>query len=198
MTDAYGFLAPFYQVLSQGVFGSKILEANRVFVLQDSEKMQVFIGGGDGFAYRKFRTQLCGDYWEMSAAMLRKAQKNLEDSGLNFRLGAYYPHEKADRVYLPFVLDTLTDEEILALLEQIKTGLKPDGKVVLSDFFPAISLRQKFFMQVMLVFFRVVTNHARKDLPDYPAFFEKSGFDLVEEKVWEKGWIRAQVYQLRN
>ena len=195
MSDNYGFLAPFYQLLSRAVFGRKILEANRAFLAKNLSKKLIIIGGGDGVAFQKYEKQLDGYYFEKSAKMLQLAQKNLKNSQLKFVHGEFRRQEKGDCFFLPFLLDSLTDEEISALLELIKNSLSPRGKVMMSDFFEPSTRTQKILLQIMLWFFQRLTGHQRKDLPDYPSFFQKSGFKLVKERIWEKGWIRAQVYE---
>ena len=196
MSDNYGFLAPFYQLLSRAVFGRKILDANQVFLAENLSKKLIIIGGGDGVAYQKYEKKLDGYYFEKSAKMLQLAQKNLRNSRLKFVHGEFIGQEKGDFFFLPFLLDSLTDEEILALLELIKNSLSTRGKVMVSDFFEPKTRTQKILLQSMLWFFQLFTGHQRKDLPDYPSFFQKSGFKLVKEKIWDKGWIRAQVYEL--
>lgn len=196
MSDNYGFLAPFYQLLSRAVFGKKILEANRTFISDNLSKKLIIIGGGDGVAYQKYEKQLDGFYFEKSDKMLQLAQKNLRNSRLKFVHSEFRGQEKGDCFFLPFLLDSLTDKEISALLELIKNSLSPGGKVMVSDFFEPNTRIQKILLQTMLWFFQLLTGHQRKDLPDYPSFFQKSGFKRVKEKTWDRGWIRAQVYEL--
>lgn len=196
MSDNYGFLAPFYQLLSRAVFGRKILEANQAFLTENLGQKQIIIGGGDGVAYQKYEKQLEGYYFEKSAKMLQLAQKNLKNSRLKFVHGEFSGEKKGDCFFLPFLLDSLTDQEISDLMERIKKCLSPRGKLVISDFFEPKSPSQRFLLKVMLWFFRLVTQHPRNDLPNYPFFFQKAGFSLVEEKTWEKGWIRSQLYEV--
>ncbi|GMQ27951.1 methyltransferase [Algoriphagus confluentis] len=194
MSDLYGFLAPIYQMLSQGVFGEKILTANRAFVDENLSNKLVIIGGGDGFAYQQFGPRLKGMYLEKSAKMLQIAQKNLKNSSLQFVHGEFQGQSQADCFLLPFVLDCLREEDILALLEKIKSCLSENGIVIISDFFPPKTRRQQVLSRLMLLFFRATTGHPRSDLPDYPGLLSQSGFCLLKEKTWEKGWIKAQVY----
>lgn len=196
MSDNYGFLAPFYQMLSQAVFGKKILVANRAFLAVNLGRKLILIGGGDGKAYREYGNHLEGFYFEKSAKMMQLARKNLKKSRLQFIHGEFSGKEKGDCFYLPFLLDSLTDEEISTILKSIKESLSQDGKVIMSDFFEPKTRKQKILLQGMLWFFQLFTGHPRKTLPDYPALFRKAGFRMVDEKIWEDGWIRAQMYQL--
>ncbi len=194
MKDAYRWLAPVYSRLSRLVFGNTLQEANQWFLAPGLEYFYVIFGGGDGESYRKWAEQLRGEFWEKSPAMLNLAKKNLAGSALKFRLGEFDLSEKADFILLPFVLDTWSDAEIEAWVNRLKGHLKPQGKVVLSDFFPPSNFLQKAVLSVMIFFFRRFAAHTRKDLPDYGYFFEKASFRKRDEKVWKNGWIRAQVW----
>lgn len=198
MSDAYGCLSRFYQPLSKVVFGGDLVEANQAFIAENLGKKIHIIGGGDGTSYRVFGEKLEGVFWEKSPAMIRFAKRNLQSSRLEFRLGEFAPleSEEAEVVILPFVLDTLRDEEIRELLRKIKRAIGPRGKLIVSDFYPAETFGQRILEKVMLWFFRWIAQHPRKDIPFLPLFLEKEGFRLVERRTWRKGWIFSAVYSL--
>lgn len=198
MLDAYGCLSRFYQPLSKVVFGGDLVEANQAFIAENLGKKIHIIGGGDGTSYQVFGEKLEGVFWEKSPAMIRLAQRNLKGSGLEFRLGEFAPleSEEVEVVILPFVLDTLRDEEIRTLLQQIKKTMSPNSLLIVSDFFPAKTFGQGVLEKVMLWFFRWAAKHPRKDIPFLPLFLEKEGFRLVDRRTWRKGWIFSAVYNL--
>lgn len=196
MSDAYGLLASFYQPISRFVFGKDLIYANQAFWEGLECKKLLIIGGGDGVAYRDFRKNLQGEFWDLSPTMTQLAVRNLEGSGLSIQTGAWPGKGKFDRVFLPFLLDTLTDLEIGELLTQVKKSLNSEGKVIISDFFPPQTLLQRFIQVLMIFGFRMMVKHPRKDLPKIPFKMKEAGFKLIQEKVWRKGWIRAQVYQI--
>lgn len=197
MKDSYRWLALVYTPLSKLVFGSTRDQANSYF-LKVSRGKTLVIGGGDGNSYVSFSKELKGDYWEKSASMLQLAQKNLKDSGFSFYLGDFQSNQTFDQICLPFVLDLMPDEEIGSLLDLLKMSMNSDSRIIFSDFFEPTSTYQKIFLELLIVAHRFFSNHQRSDIPNYPAFFEEKGFHLIQEKVWKNGWIRAQVYQLRN
>lgn len=194
MKDPYQRIAPIYSKLSRLVFGQSLNKANQWALGQIKEKTVVIIGGGDGESYADVAQELRGEFWEKSEAMLKLAQKNLAKSSLRFHLGDFDSGIKADFILLPFVLDTLRDEELESLIQKLKSNLNPGGKVVLSDFFPPVTFLQGVVLKVMILFFRLITSHSRMDLPDYPGHFIRAGFRKIEEKSWKKGWIRSQTW----
>jgi SAM-dependent methyltransferase len=194
MSDAYGFLAPIYQSLSRLVFGQDLLNANRVFMDLGRGKRSLIIGGGDGLAYRDWDRSFVGEYWDTSPAMAKIAKRNLGKSGIEVNCGSWPDKGEFDVVFLPFVLDTLPDPDIIELVHHIQKSLHPGGLIIISDFFPPGALVQKALQQLMITCFRIIAGHPRSDLPDLAAFFDSKIWRLVGEKTWRKGWIRARVY----
>ncbi|UZD21098.1 class I SAM-dependent methyltransferase [Algoriphagus halophytocola] len=197
MKDQYSLLAPWYSSLVKFIFGQKLKEAKLCFLDDAKSKRVLIIGGGDGLDYAEIEADISGEYWELSDSMLKKAKANLQFSQLDFRLGNFEAGKKSDEVWLHFVLDTLPDEAIESLLEEIKLALKAGGRIVFADFFRPKNYRQKFLNQVMITFFRLVAGHHRKDLPDYSGFFSKKGFSKTEEQRFMEGWVKAQVWRLK-
>ncbi len=195
-SDAYRWIAPFYSRLSRLVFGDWLKESKIIFLRDLSTKRILIIGGGDGSDYEEKQKEIQGEFWELSVSMLDQAREKLENSDLSFHLGNFKSNQKFDLICLPFVLDTLPDEELESFLFSFKINLNPDGKVFLSDFFEPVSFRQKLLHQLMICFFRITTEHRRNDIPDYELAFEKAGFKLSQEKKLLKGWVRAQIWKL--
>ncbi|WP_297336247.1 methyltransferase domain-containing protein [Algoriphagus sp.] len=197
MQDRYRLLAPFYSKLSRLVFGAKIEKATTCFQSKIPNKSLIIIGGGDGQHFVPIQQELSGEYWELSASMLQQAQRNLSQSELSFHLGGFGRSSNSKKyplVFLPFVLDTLTDSEILELLEQVKYRLSPEGEVMISDFYPTKNRMQLFIQWIMIAFFRLFAHHSRVDLPDIEKLMSDAGFELLQEMSWEKGWIKSQVF----
>lgn len=194
--DDYAKIAPFYSRLATLVFGNVLKEAGLFFLEISPNSSVVIIGGGDGSAYANVAENLSGEFWEKSAAMLKLAQKQLSKSNLSFHLGWFRSTDKADFILLPFVLDTFSNGELEKLLMQLKANLSPGGRVLVSDFFPPSGVFHRMVLWGMIGFFRAVTSHSRKDLPDYDFYFQQAGYRKVSEKCWKKGWIRAQEWRL--
>lgn len=198
MKDHYSFLTPFYNHLTKLVFGDQLKQSKTCFSENLAGKKVLIIGGGDGLDYQVFKDQLAGEYWEISRSMLQKAEANLKESRLSFRLG-YFQAEKEkvfDEVWLHFVLDTMLDEEIISLLGQIRNSIKPDGRIYLADFFAPKNAIQRGLHRSMITFFRIVVNHKRASIPDYEEILLSQEWTKNSEIEFLKGWIKAQIWSL--
>ena len=195
-SDAYSWIAPFYSLLSRLVFGDRLKESKTIFLRDLFAKKILVIGGGDGSDFKEIQEEIRGEFWELSVSMLDLARENLDKSGLSFHLGKFNSEQKFDLICLPFVLDTMPDEELESFLFSFKKNLNSNGEVFISDFFEPVSFRQKLLHQFMISFFRLSTGHRRNDIPDYELAFEKAGFKLSQEKKLMKGWVRAQIWIL--
>ncbi len=198
MKDHYSFIAPYYSPLVKLLFGQKLKLAKTFFISGVGDRKLLIIGGGDGQDFIHISGGLTGEYWEISRSMLKKAMRNLRESELRFRLGKFSSSEKFDEIHLPFVLDTMPDEEILDLANQLKRNLTKEGKILVSDFFDTSSLAQRSVNRIMIRFFRLVTGHRRNDLPDYNRLFGESGYRLTDRKEWHGGWIQSLVFKIEE
>lgn len=147
--------------------------------------------------YREFQSDLKGEYWELSEAMLSKAQKNLAQSKLTFHLGDFKsnPDNQFDEIWLHFVLDTFPDLELGLFLSELRKSMKPSSTIYLTDFFNPQSPFHRVIHATMLAYFRMLTKHQRTDVPDYEIAFQKAGFQKLDEIRKRKGWIRAQLWE---
>ncbi|KPQ20174.1 MAG: hypothetical protein HLUCCX10_00220 [Algoriphagus marincola HL-49] len=196
MKDQYRFISSTYQALTSLVFGQKLKRANAMHFSKIPNKAVLIIGGGDGSNFKPIEAELEGEYWELSPSMLSKAIKNLRQSNLSFHLGHFNSLSEFDLIFLPFVLDTMGDQEMLKFLEKVKKNVRSDGLLILSDFFFPSTYYQKMITWMMIRFFQLFASHSRGDLPDLERLLSKAGFCLMEEKKWEGGWIRSQIWRL--
>lgn len=195
MKDQYSLLTPWYSSLVKVVFGTKLKDSKLCLLKNTDSKKVLIIGGGDGLDYTEIAAGISGEYWELSRSMLKKAKVNLQLSQLDFHLGHFEAGKKFDEVWLHFLLDTMPDQAIESLLEEIKTALNANGRIVFADFFLPKKYRQKFLNQVMINFFRIIAGHHRKNLPDYEKLFSKKGFLKTDERSYMTGWVKAQIWK---
>ncbi|HSF52393.1 MAG TPA: hypothetical protein VLA71_01505 [Algoriphagus sp.] len=195
MSDAYGFLAPIYQPLSRVVFGGDLVEANQTFNDLARDKKCLIIGGGDAVAYRDWNADFAGEYWDSSLKMAELAKVNLSKTKVNVNCGKWPGQGEFDVVLLPFVLDTIPEKKIEKFILLVSSCLTLEGKVIISDFFPPQTILQYLIQQLMIIGFRIFAGHPRRDLPDIRKVMDQVGLKFSKEKIWRKGWIRAQVYE---
>ncbi len=196
MKDRYANIAPFYSALARSVFGNVLTDVKTAGASSLNQKRILIIGGGDGLDYSSFQSDLSGEYWELSDAMLLKAKKNLDKSKLEFHLGNFQsnPQNLFDEVWLHFVLDTFTDEKLKDFLTDLKKSLKPFSSLYVADFFAPTTSTQRVVQFFMLKFFQIFTAHERSDLPALDSTLEEQGFKKTIEISRKGGWIRGQIW----
>lgn len=197
MKDSYGFIAPYYNRLAKLVFGDQLAVAKSSYISDLKGKKILIIGGGDGKDYQEFQKDLRGEYWELSESMLELAKKYLPNSYLNFHRGYFKQKDNQtyDEIWLHFVLDTMLDEEILELLDQLKTSLNPSGHIFFVDFFQPTTKKNRALQFIMISFFRLVAQHKRKNIPKYEELFKRSLWNKEKEQPFLKGWVKAQLWK---
>ena len=197
MKDRYSFIAPVYSLLAKLVFGTDLKKSKLAFITELNTKKLLIVGGGDGLDYRDFAKEMNGEYWELSSAMMDRAKKYLGESDLSFHLGQFKVNdqESFDEIWLHFVLDTMPDTDLEKFLIQAKQGLKEKGQIYICDFFPPQSFKQRTLHWLMLIFFRITTNHPRRDLPNYSSHLKRLGMKQKKEMTFRDGWIRSLLWE---
>lgn len=204
----YGSLAPFYDLTSTLVYGGLLQRVNKSSLqwLDIEGKSILIVGGGTGkWLDRSLLKDLAKAnkvlFLDSSAEMLGKARsyvkKKHKNSGILFRKIDLFKEESKieyDIVVVNFVLDCLPDRRITEFMDVIKTHLKPDGVLVVSEF--VLDQRNSTFFNRILIrlsywFFRLMTNISRKSLPQLNDKFSLAGFYLKNVHFWKKGLIRA-------
>ncbi|MDO6438854.1 class I SAM-dependent methyltransferase [Cyclobacterium sp. 1_MG-2023] len=201
--NAYNFVAPFYDALATLVLGQKFHGSKWAFldIIQRGDTVLV-VGGGTG-ANLPDILKRCGKegkviYMEASEKMLDKAKKRipLNISGqVEFICRADFKFQEEcnfDVIVTQFLLDVLTDQDITALFEEVNQRVTSDSKWLFLDFFPVRD--KQFLIRLMITCFGILTQHPRKELPDYAGFFTKGGWVAAKEMSFEKGFYQAKVY----
>ncbi|MEP0714286.1 MAG: class I SAM-dependent methyltransferase, partial [Algoriphagus sp.] len=191
MKDHYSLLAPYYNRLSNLAFGDQLMWSKTCFLENLGAKKTLIIGGGAGLDYLPFQKNLTGEYWEISYAMLSQAKRNLSESKLTFHLGLFQAEkgEIFDEVWLPFVLDTMRDEEIISLLREIRQSVKPEARIYLADFFEPKQKYQRLLTWGMIAVFKLLTQHKRANIPDYEEILRSENWTKTSEKEFMNGWV---------
>ncbi|WP_339903065.1 class I SAM-dependent methyltransferase [uncultured Cyclobacterium sp.] len=201
--NAYNFVAPFYDALATLVLGPRFHGSKWAFldIILPGDTVLV-VGGGTG-ANLPDILKRCGKkgkviYMEASEKMLEKAKKRIPSDQQDrvefiFRADFKLPEKyNFDIIVTQFLLDVLIDQDITALFEEVNQKVTSDSKWLFLDFFPVRD--KKFLIRLMITSFGFLTQHPRKELPDYEGFFTKGGWVAAKEMSFEKGFYQAKVY----
>ncbi|WP_157971927.1 class I SAM-dependent methyltransferase [Pleomorphovibrio marinus] len=200
-TNNYDKIAFIYEKLSKVILGKEFVRSKDLFLQNILEDMDVWvIGGGTGAIIPEIliKNGLTGKlvYSEASQKMLQRARKRVsskdEDRVHFYREERFHwPFaSKADIVICQYLLDVLIDQQIHNFFKALEKAINPNTQLIFADFYP--HSRKSLFIKAMISAFRCITNHPRKDLPDYDFFFERYGWKTQEEFQIQGGFIRVK------
>lgn len=205
----YSRVAGLYKHIEKFVFGAR-LQVARVGLLDDllgqisdSPNPRVLVvGDGDGrfleeFLKRSFNCVV--DYVDCSEGMLREAQSRVgvdQQVSWNCEDLRRWQGSDYDAVVAHFFLDGFEGAERDLVVKLLVSKLRSKGCVLLSDFDPDTRSWGALFVKVMQFFFRPVAGLPFVKVTRDDAAFEGLGGIKVSERVWQKGWIYAQLWKM--
>jgi SAM-dependent methyltransferase len=163
------------------------------------------LGDGDGRFLQRLLTENTDvgvDAVDTSPAMLRLLTERCGTSrvvthcadALTFRP----PRTEYDCIATHFFLDCLTSEQCAGLAMRLRGYLAPGGCWIVSEFrVPRGWLRVPAAMLIRAMYagFRVLTGLEPQHLPLYETALRAAGFVVVEEKIFLRGLLVAQVWR---
>jgi ubiquinone/menaquinone biosynthesis C-methylase UbiE len=199
-------IASFYPLLEQTVFGSTLSQARRIFITQVRAGNHILlIGEGNGRFLFEALTQTSADSFtvvDSSARMLAATTRRIatvdrcphveliQADILEWRS----PAASYDRVVTHFFLDQFRPERIRRIVEKISRLATEDALWINVDFTSENqNLRQKFLMWVQYRFFRIFAGIESARLFDPGPWIRKAGWDILETKSLDSGWISAEL-----
>ena len=189
----FNSLAPIYDRLVHLVFGCRLWKAQEYHLHKIQPTHSVLILGGGTGRIMKWLTDCNVTYLEMSESMIAKAKKN---GTANF-ICADYLHVDLERTFdwiiCPFFLDCFPERDLITVLEKIKSQLKSDGQLIVTDF-EEKTLGQKFLVKSMIVFFRVFASLPVTRLQPIRSKIQSQGFQSIEQKSFLSGFIFSDLY----
>ncbi|QHL88938.1 methyltransferase domain-containing protein [Nibribacter ruber] len=206
-------IAPLYDQLAKGVYGSAQLRAQQQYLASIPEHAQVLIlGGGTGWILTEvLRLARPGHvlFLEASEKMVHLAKERLQkksQSGLEtqveFRVGTEKDlgtEEKFHVVLTPFVLDLFAVEQARQMVQTLDQHLLTGGLWLHTDFQESDSWFKKIWQQPLLWamyrFFGWVSQVPARRLPLFRQLFQERGYTLEEETDFYGGFICAQQYR---
>ncbi len=107
---------------------------------------------------------------------------------------------KFDVIICPFFLDVFTENELQKVIQKLLFQLNLKGKLLITDFDPnSTTFLNKALLWCM---FRFFTIFSKIENSKYNHLFEKVNTSKellkLEEKSWNKGFIKSQVHELTS
>lgn len=204
LPDHYLLLAPFYEFFSNKVFGTDFQRSKKAFLDRIKEGDTVLVlGGGTGTILPPILKQIGKSgriiYLEASGTMIQRSQQQVDLASfgqiqwLHSSRFEDLPLIKLDAIISHYFLDALPDQSIDRLFQEMKERIHSETDWIFTDFFPKAS--RKRLLWGMITLFRILTRHPRKNLPDYPTFFQKWGWEKVDFVPFQQGFFQSVRYK---
>jgi ubiquinone/menaquinone biosynthesis C-methylase UbiE len=202
----YDLIASFYPLLEQIVFGSNLSQGRRIFITQVRAGNHILlIGEGNGRFLFEALKQTSADSFtvvDSSARMLATTARRIAavDRCPHVELihadilECQSPAASYDRVVTHFFLDQFRPDRIHRVVEKICRLATEDALWINVDFTSENQdLRQKFLMWVQYRFFQIFAGIESDRLFDPRPWIRQAGWDILETKSLDSGWISAQL-----
>jgi len=185
----YNNIAWIYDWLAKIVFGRKQELAMRAFLRSIPQNSKVLVvGGGTGKIINylgDLNKQLEVDFVEQSANMIRYAKKRevshlkvnfYHQSIIDFNMTEY------DVILTNFFFDQFSQAWALLFLQHLKPKLRPNGRLIFSDFINTNHIWDRLVTHLMFYFFQLTANIRTNRFPPYDLIFSALGFNTVSSK----------------
>jgi ubiquinone/menaquinone biosynthesis C-methylase UbiE len=208
---SFDLIASFYPLLEKIVFGSTLNEARRVFLPRVTEGSKILlIGEGNGrFLFEMVRQTSSASVTvvDSSARMLAAASRRIATVDGRSRIELIHadvlewksPAGLYDRIVTHFFLDLFPPYRIRRIVEKISRLATEDALWINVDFTSeSQSLPQRFVMWAQYRFFRIFAGIEAPRLFDSRPSMLDTGWEIVEKRVWDSGWISASLMSHRS
>lgn len=192
----FNFVASFYDILAELVFGTSIHNANICHLNEIAKTDEVLIiGGGTGKILNKVPECATITYIEKSWKMIKRSKRWKGTNQINFMNRDFFEFESDHRfnvIVYPFLLDCFSEENLKIAISKTVKFLDHGGKLIVIDFQPNHS---KWLIRLMHVFFRILANLESKKLKDIHHFIQESCLQMEKEQFFHKNMIFSRVYR---
>jgi len=184
------------------MFGNKLNQAAEFHfnTIKPGERI-LLVGGGTGKILENLPHHCHVTYIDSSSHMLRKAQKVNYDGdvdSIHDDIRSWRSQTSFDVIIFPFILDLFEDTEIHAILQQIISVMAPKGRLLVSDFYPTRKvsrLKNRILLRSTLLFFKVLTGHKLKDVPNIKDSISAINLELTDDYDVIPGMVFASVWR---
>jgi ubiquinone/menaquinone biosynthesis C-methylase UbiE len=199
-------VSSFYPIMEQIVFGSALSQARRTFISRVRAGNHILlIGEGNGrFLFEALKQTSATSFTvvDSSARMLAASARRIDTVYRCPRVELIHadllewrsPAMHYDRVVTHFFLDLFPPDLIRQLVEKISLLAAENALWINVDFTSENqNLRQKILMWTQYRFFRTFAKIESSQLFDQLPYIRQAGWDILEAKALDSGWISAQL-----
>lgn len=201
MNDAYARLAWCYDNLASLAFAGRIRKSQLYFLNRIIPEANVLIlGGGTGWIAQEVLRQKPNIkivYVDASSSMMKRARARLATESIRWIEGdeTQIPDGTYDAVILPFILDSLADPRLIALLAGLKRHLHQNSIVLVTDFTDQ-ALWHRLYLKFLYWFFKITTNIQRNSLSLWEEQLKASGYVQRAKQSFFNNFIITTLYTL--
>ena len=207
MVNNYDKIARYYDVLSRLLFHQSQAKAQIQQLKFISPQSRILIaGGGTGWILEElskiYKEGLSITYVEISAEMIRLAKKRAIGKNsiefVNCAIEDYTVEAPYDVVHTAFLFDNFSSERSAIVFGKLNQALKAGGLWLYTDFAYQPETDEKwkgFLLRMMYAFFRKIAKVEAGSLPDTAILFERSQYNILDEKAYYKKFIKAIIYK---
>lgn len=198
----FNFIAKYYTSLSQSVYGQSLeLAKKSLFSAIPPDAKILIIGGGTGVSLEfllNMRPHVTIDFVDSSSEMIRLAQTNFHNSGVNFYCSPIeeFTGGGYDVIITEYFLDLFSTLEIEDHIRLIKQKLSATGIWIDTDFRIVRKVSSRILMKLMYLFFRIVSGVKVWKLTETLKIAYLNGFLLRKENTFEGGFITSRLFVL--
>jgi len=202
MKNNFDFIAKYYDLLANLVYGSAIRKSQVDNLKHIKAKDHVLVlGGGTGWILEEIADldiPLDITYVDSSKEMIKRSKKRdiTNSLSVNFICGDVNEISlgKHDVIITNFFLDVFKEDFLLSVMSHLKGKLKDEGIWLFTDFNKTDNYYHQFLLIIMFWFFRLTANLESKSLPGFNHYFHAIGLKKLYIKTYYNGMIQSMAF----
>ena len=189
-----------YDAIANVFFGGSLKKAQTYFIKDIANELSILVlGSGTGWIAQETLKQkptskitLVDASPKMTAIAIKKLKGKSAEIFCADQTKVF--SKPFDVVILPCFLDLFLDSKLDSVINSIKRNAKPETLWIVTDF---VSEKrwQRVYLWIMYVFFEWACNIDANHLPDWQNILAKSGFNVLQEKKFYRGFIKTVLYK---
>lgn len=193
----FDLLAPYYDRIAKLIFGNQLLRTQTLFLNEIKREDKVLILGG-GTGELLYDIPMCDKihFVEKSHRMIERAATRRLKIKVDFIAEDFHDFSASgtyDLIICPFFLDCFSEDNLKVILKKIKSVLKPNGHLIVSDFQKTSS--NTLTLKLMHAFFHVFSKLDAKHLLNIHDMVIQVGFEVTKEKFLHRNQLFSRLYR---